>query len=186
MKVTMTWKQADFGAVMSESLQLLHMGSNETGVEKDVVPSSPKIGTMEVKEFCLDDVKGPVSTTQRVNIPPFSTVSVHSNISVRGHCLWVHVLSEPMPGPQLPTVVVPTVTYGELHQGSSGTHLSVQLECSHSIKIPTKTVVGWVVPTNHIPPVVIPTGISEESISNPQRDGSWRPWTFKAFQMAQT
>ena len=46
-KVTMTWKQAHFRAVMSGLLQLPHTGSNGTGVEKDVAPSSPRIDTME-------------------------------------------------------------------------------------------------------------------------------------------
>ena len=32
--------------------------------------------------------------------------------------MWVHVLMEPVPGPQLATVVVLMVTYGELHPGS--------------------------------------------------------------------
>ena len=40
MKMTMTWRQAHFGAVMSGSLQLPHMGSNGTGVEKEVIHSS--------------------------------------------------------------------------------------------------------------------------------------------------
>ena len=50
-KATTTWKQAHFRAVMSGSLQLPCMGSNRTGVEKDVAPSSPRCDTMEVKEF---------------------------------------------------------------------------------------------------------------------------------------
>ena len=39
-KVTTIWKQAHFEAVTSGSLQLPHMGSNRTGVEKDKAPSS--------------------------------------------------------------------------------------------------------------------------------------------------
>ena len=111
-KVTTTWKQAHFRAVISRSLQLPHTGPNGTGVEKEVIHSSPRIDTMEVKEFCLDDVQGPIHTTWKVTIPPFGTVSIHGNTSVRGH-----VLAEPTPGPQLPTTMVPTVTYGELHLG---------------------------------------------------------------------
>ena len=55
-KATMTWKQAHFRAVMSGSLQLPHTGPNGTGMEKEVVYSSLMVDTMEVKEFCLDDV----------------------------------------------------------------------------------------------------------------------------------
>ena len=113
-KVTMTWRQAHFGAVMSRLMQLSH--TNGTGVEKEVIHSSLGINTIDV-EFCLDNVQGPVHSTRRVTIPLF--VSIHGNTSVRGDCMWVHMLAEPTPGPQLPTLVVPTVTYGELHLGSS-------------------------------------------------------------------
>ena len=93
-----------------------------------MAPSSLRTDTMGVKEFCLDNVLGPVYTTQKVTIPQFSTISVHGNTSVRGHCMWVHVLKEPTPGPQLPTTVVPTVTYGVTSGVLWGTHLSVQLK----------------------------------------------------------
>ena len=63
VKATMTWKQAHFWTVMSGSLQLPHMGSNGTGVEKDMAPSSPRTDTMDVKEFCLDNVQGPICNT---------------------------------------------------------------------------------------------------------------------------
>ena len=68
-KVTMTWKHAHFGAVMFGLLQLAHTSSNTTGVEKEVTHSSPKGDPMEVREFCLDDVRGPVHTTQMVTTP---------------------------------------------------------------------------------------------------------------------
>ena len=55
-KATTTWKQAHFGAAMCRSLQLPCTGSNGTGVEKEIIHSSPRGGTMEVKEFCLEDV----------------------------------------------------------------------------------------------------------------------------------
>ena len=47
VKVTTTWRQAHFGAVMSGSLQLPHMGSNGTRVEKEVIP--PSLGVMPWK-----------------------------------------------------------------------------------------------------------------------------------------
>ena len=93
MKVTMTWRQTHFGAVMSGSLHLPCTNSNGTGVEEVLTHSSPGVGTMEVKEFCLGDVWGPVHTTWRVTIPPFGTVSIHGNTSVRGHCMQVHMLA---------------------------------------------------------------------------------------------
>ena len=95
--LTTTWKQAHFRAVKSGPLQLSY--TNKTGVEKEAIHSSPGIDTIDVKEFCLDNVQGPVHTTQRGTIPPFGTVSVHSNTSVRGHCIQTQVLAEPMPSP---------------------------------------------------------------------------------------
>ena len=63
LKATITWRQAHFRAVMYGSLQLPLMGSNGGRVEKKVIHSSPWGDTMEVKEFHLDDVRGPVHTT---------------------------------------------------------------------------------------------------------------------------
>ena len=63
--------------------------------------------------------------------------------------MWVHVLTELVPGPQFPAAVVPTVTYGELIQVFQGTYLSVQLE-QHTMQIPTKPVAGQVAPTNQV------------------------------------
>ena len=98
-KGTTTWKQTHFRPVMSESLQLPHTGSSRTGVEKEVVHSSPRVDTLEVKELCLDDVWGFICTAWKVTIPPFGTVGVHDNTSVRGHCMQFHVFAEPMPDP---------------------------------------------------------------------------------------
>ena len=99
VKVTTTWKQAHFWPVMSGSLQLPHTGPNGTGVGKKVVHSSPRVDTMEVKEFCLDIVQGPVCTTWKVTIPPFGTVSVHGNTSIRGHCMWAMCLQSQCQAP---------------------------------------------------------------------------------------
>ena len=87
--------------------------------EEEVSHSSHGSDPVEVQKFSFDDVRGPANTTQKVTILPFSTVSVHANTSVKGHCMWVHVHTEPMLGPQLPVAVVPTATYGELHPGPS-------------------------------------------------------------------
>ena len=104
---------------MSGPLQLSHTNSSRTGVDVEVSHSSPESDPMKVWKFCLDDLKGPVHTTQKVTIPLFSTVSVHANTSIKGHCMQVHVLTELMPGPQLPAAVGPTMTYAELHPESS-------------------------------------------------------------------
>ena len=85
---------------------------------------------------------------------------------------------EPMPGPQLPTVLVLTVTYGELHLGSSWVPICLCNLVAYSIKIPTKTVAGQVVPANQVSPVVLLTGTSEESNSNPQKG-----WVLQALDL---
>ena len=154
---------------MSGSLQLPCTSSNETRVEKEVIYSSPRGDPMEVREFCLDDVRGPVCTTQKVTILPFSMISVHANFSVKGHCIWVHILMELMQGPQLSTVVVPMVTYGELCLGSSRVPICLCNLSTHSVEIPAKTVVGQVDPANQVPPVVLSTRTSEESNAKSQK-----------------
>ena len=164
-KVTMTWRQAHFGAVMCGSLQLTHTSSEKIGMKEVVGHSSPKGEPIEVRKFCLDDVRGPVCTTQKVTIPP----CVYANSSVKGNCMQVHVLTEPMPGLQLPAVVVPMATYGQLHLGSSRVPICLCNLSTHTMEIPTKTVVGQVAPANQVPLVVHPTRTSEESNHKAQK-----------------
>ena len=71
------------------------------------------------QKYQLDGVKGAVCTTQKVTIPPFQTINIKASAGVKGHCMKVHVLTEPALGPQLPAAVVPIATYRELHPGSS-------------------------------------------------------------------
>ena len=124
---------------------------------------------MEVQKFSLDDVRGPVQTTQKVTIPPFGTVSVHANTSVKGHCTWVHVLTELMLGPQLPAGVVPTVTYRELPAGSSRVPICLCNLSAHTIEIPTRAMVGQIAPANQVPLVVDPTRTTKESHNKSQK-----------------
>ena len=133
--------------------------------------------SVEVQKFSLNNVKGPVCTTQKVTIPPFGTVTVHANTSVKGHCMWVHVLTEPMLGPQLPTAVVPTATYGELHPRSSRVPICPHNLSPHTMDIPAKAVVGQVVPANQVPLVVHWTGTTEESHNKSQKE-----WVFEALE----
>ena len=83
--------------------------------------------------------------------------------------MWVHMLTEPMPAPHLPAVVVLMVTYGELHWGSLRVPICLCNLDTHSIEIPTNTVVAQVVPANQVPLVVLLTRTSKESNSNPQK-----------------
>ena len=144
-----------------------YTSSNKTRVEKEVGHLSLRDDPVEVRKFCLNDVRGPVPTTQKVTIPPFSTVSVHTNSSVTG--MQVHVLTELLPGPELPTAVGPMATYGELHLGSSRVPICLHNLSACTKEIPTKAVVGQVAPTNQVPLVVLPTRTSRESNSEPQK-----------------
>ena len=75
-KATMTWRQAHFGAVMSGSLQLSCSSSGKCEVISGVTNSFQQGGTVEVQKFQLHDVNGLVHTTQKVMIPPFSTINI--------------------------------------------------------------------------------------------------------------
>ena len=169
------WRQAHFGAVMSGLWQLSCTNSSTTGVEEKVSHPSPESDPMEAQKFCLDDVRGPVCTTQKVIIPPFSTVSVHTNTSVKGHCMWAHIIIKPTTGPQLPAAVVLTVTYGVLHPGSSRVPICLHNLSAHTVEIPAKAVVGQVIPANQVPLVVHPTETSEK-LHNKSHEG----WVLEA------
>ena len=97
-KATTTWQQAHFGAVMSGSLQLSRSSSGKLALKKLSGESDP----VEVQKHQLDGVKGVVCTTQKVTIPPFQTLTLKGNAGIKGHCMKVHVLTEPALGPQLP------------------------------------------------------------------------------------
>ena len=113
----------------------------------------------------LDGVKGAVHTTQ-VTIPPFQTMTLKRNAGIKGHCMKVHVLTEPALGPQLPAAVVPIATYGELHPGSSRVPICLCNMSSCAVEVPAKTMVGQVMPANQVPPVVHPTRTTENKNVN--------------------
>ena len=92
--------------------------------------------------------------------------------------MWVHVLTELIPGPQLPAAVVLTVTSGELHPGSSRVPICLHNLNIHTVEIPAKTVVGQVAPANHVPLVVHPTRTSKESNPEPQKG-----WVLEALEL---
>ena len=156
---TVTWQQAHFGAIMSGSLQLSHSSSVKLKLENLFGENDP----VEVQKYQLDGVKGAVCTTQKVTIPPFQTINIKANAGVKGHCMKVHVLKEPMLGPQLLAAVVPIATYGELHPGSSRVPVCLHNMSTHAIEIPSKTVIGQVIPANQIPMVVHPTRTAKET-----------------------
>ena len=144
---------------MSGSLQLSHSSSENLKLE-----NSPRENDLvEVQKYQLDGVKGVVCTTQKVTIPPFQTINIKANAGVKGHCMKVHVLTEPALGPQLPAAVVPIATYGELHPGSLRVPVCLCNMSVHAMEIPAKTMVGQVIPANQVPLVVHPTRTAKES-----------------------
>ena len=64
---TVTWWEANFGTVMSGSLQLSCSSSEKLKIEN----FSREKELVEVQKYQLDGVKGAVCTTQKVTIPPF-------------------------------------------------------------------------------------------------------------------
>ena len=162
-KATMTWRQAHFGAVMSGSLLLSCSSSGQSKATTGAATSIQLGGTVEVQKVRLNDIKGLVSTTYKVTIPPFSIINIRANTSVKGHCMQVHVLTEPVLGPQLPAAVVPTATYGELHPGSSRIPVCLHNLSTHAVDVAAKMVIRQVVPANQVCPVVHPTRTAPET-----------------------
>ena len=141
---------------MSGSLQL-SCSSSEKLAKQNLPGESDSV---EVQKYQLDGVKGAVHTTQKVTIPLFQTMTLKGNAGVKGHCMKVHVLMEPALGPQLPAAVVPI---GELHPGSSRIPICLCNMSSCAVEVPAKTMVGQVMPTNQVPPVVHPTRATAET-----------------------
>ena len=144
---------------MSGSLQLSHNSSEELVKHNLSGEGDP----VEVQKYQLDGVKGAVHTTQKVTIPPFQTLTLKGNADIKGHCMKVHVLTEPALGPQLLAAVVPIATYGELHPGSLRVPICLRNMSLHSMEVPAKTMVGQVMPANQVPPVVHPTRTAAET-----------------------
>ena len=92
--------------------------------------------------------------------------------------LYVHVLTEPVLGPQLPAAVVPTATYGELHPGSSRVPVCLCNLSTHAVDVPAKMVIWQIVPANKVPLVVHPTRTATETKYPTQKRmglGDFRP-----------
>ena len=162
---TVTWQQAHFGAVMLGSLWLSHSSSDKPKSGERLKDFSQENDPVEVWKSQLDGIKSAVLPTQKVTIPPFHTVKVGANASNKGHCMKVHVLTEPALGPQLPASVVPIAIYGELHPGSSRVPVCLHNLSAHAMEIPAKTVVGQVTPANQVPLLVHPTRTAEETVT---------------------
>ena len=173
-RATATWRQAHFGAIMSGSLWLSHSSSEKLAKQNLSGESDP----VEVQKHQLDGVKGAVRTTQKVTIPPFQTLTLKGNAAVKGHCMKVHVLTEPALGPQLPAAVVPIATYGELHPGSSRVPICLRNMSSRAVEIPAKTVVGQVTAANQVPPEVHPTRTAAETGTKLQKG-----WVLEALDL---
>ena len=127
---------------MSGLLQLSCGSLDKDRMGKGAKHSSQEGDPVEVQKFSLDDIKSLFCTTQKVTILPFGTVNVHASTNVKGHCMWVHVLTELMPCPQLPAAVVPMVTYRKLHLGSLWVPICLHNFSACAMEIPAKAMVG--------------------------------------------
>ena len=87
-------------------------------------------------------------------------------------------VTELMPGPQLLAAVVPMVTYGDLHPGSSKIPICLHNLSTSIVEIPTKAVVGQVTPANQVPPVVNLNRTTKESKQKPQKG-----WVLEALDL---
>ena len=130
-------------------------------------------------KFSLDDIRGPVHTTQKVTIPPFSTVSVHANTSVKGHYAGSCIHRTDTRSP----VASSSGTDHDLWRIAplvlKGTHLPVQLEHLYfgiSCKGHGQTGCPCQPSSTGSPPN---QGLPKSHITNHKKDGSWRPWTSK-------
>ena len=174
-RVTVTRRQAHFGAVMSGLLQLPHKTSKGRWRDGEQVTPSPSSDPAASRRFCLDDIQGQVHTTQKVTIPLFGTVNIHSYTGVWGHCMQVHMLTKAAWGPQLPASVVPIATYRELYPGSSRVPICLRNLSAQPIEVPPKAIVVQVTPANQVPLVVLPTEASGGSTH-----GSQKGWILEA------
>ena len=147
---------------------------------KGATNSSQKNDPVEVQKFPLNDVKGPVTTTQKVTILPFGTVNVQAKTSVKGHCMRVHVLTELALSPQLPASVVSTATYRELHPGSSRVPVCLHNLSACAIKVPTKTIIGQIVSVIRYLWWSTQPGLLQRQNTQHKKDECWRLYTSKA------
>ena len=82
----------------------------------------------------------------------------------------INVLVEPAQGSHLPTSIVPTAMYGELHPNSSWVLICLRNLGACPTVIPMKVVFGKVVLANKVPPVVLPMGILGKPACGPYKD----------------
>ena len=81
---------------------------------------------------------------------------------------------EPVLGPQLPAAVVPTATYGEQHPGASRVPVCLCNLSASAMDVPTKIIIGQIVPANQVPLVVHPTRTATETKYPAQKGWLWR------------
>ena len=74
-------------------------------------------------------------------------------------------------GPQLPTSIILTITYAEVHPGSSQMPICLRNLSAYSTVVPAKVVIRKVGPANQVPPIILLTRTSEESVCDP-----WKDW----------
>ena len=81
-------------------------------------------------------------------------------------------------GPQLPAAVVSTATYGELHPGFSRVPVCLCNLSTHAMEVPAKTIIGQIVSSNQVPPMVHLTRTATET-----RYPAQKGWVLEALDL---
>ena len=173
-KATITRRQAHFGAVMSGLLQLSCSSSEKSEMTERATSSSQESDPVEVQKFQLNDVKGPGHTTQKVTIPPFGTVNVWANTSVRGHCMRVHVLTELAFGPQFPAAVVSTAPMENYTLVLQGYQSACTTWAPMPLRYPLKQSLGRLCLATKYHQWFTQPGLPQRQSTQHQKDGFWR------------
>ena len=167
-KATMTWRQANSNAVMSRSLQL-PLKCTRGKMPQEGAPPTTIPNPSVHRKFNPHDVKG----TSIPHEGHHSSIWDHEYPWPDRHlraCMWVHVLTEPVWGPQLPVSIALAATYGRLHLESSWVPICLRKLGAYPIVVPAKVTIRKVTLANQVPLVTLPMGISGGSVSGFQKD----------------
>ena len=179
MKVTMTWRQAHFGAVMSGLLQIPHTGSNGTRVKKEVIHSSWGV-TLWGEGIQLGQCQRPCPHHTEGLHPPIQ----YHKCACQFQCQRTLCLGACAHGTNARSpVACSSGANGDLQRTTSGvlkgTCLSAQCRSPFHRHPCRLWLARW------CPPIrchwwFSQPGLLRNLIAIPRRDGSWRSWTSKA------
>ena len=150
---------------------LLQLSTNVQGGRGPMEWATPSTvpSPLHLRNSALDDAQGHVHMLQRVTTALFGTMNIHGKTDIQGCCMLAPCAHRTSMDPQLPTSIVSTATYGELHPDSSQVPICLKNLNACPIVIPTKVIIVKVALANQVPPVTLPMGTSGESVCGPQK-----------------